>query len=185
MDTGNDPELRQPVDERAVAEQPMSSEAVREALHRDLRTGLSNSRMLHLVARKGKPTRVPGMDCRRPTRREGLGRTDVPPSHELVVIDALRDWACTECGENGSLLIMENAGPLCMTCADLDDLVFLPRGTRRSPVGRGRQARFQQSWSDLVARDVVTSVRAVGMPGRRGIEKTKTSPRPRTAGRTR
>jgi hypothetical protein len=70
-----------------------------------------------------------------------------------------------ECAGNGSLLIMEDAGPLCMTCADLEDLVFLPRGdaalTRRV---KRRAVRFQRSWSDSVVRDAVTSVR----PSRRG-----------------
>jgi hypothetical protein len=55
---------------------------------------------------------------------------------ELVVIDALGDWTCTECGGTGDLLFMEEPGPLCMSCADLDHLVFLARGdtalTRRA-----------------------------------------------------
>jgi hypothetical protein len=55
---------------------------------------------------------------------------------DLVVIDALRDWTCTECSGSGDLMFMEGPGPLCMTCSDLDHLVFLPRGdpalTRRA-----------------------------------------------------
>src|SRR4029453_6304579 len=35
---------------------------------------------------------------------------------------------CTGCGSSGSLLLMDDAGPLCMGCADLDHLVFLPVG---------------------------------------------------------
>jgi hypothetical protein len=72
----------------------------------------------------------------------------VPTSHELVVIDALRDWTCTECRGNGSLLIMEDAGPLCMTCADLDDLVFLPRGD----AALTRRAKKASSLSAVVVR---------------------------------
>lgn len=57
-----------------------------------------------------------------------------PP--DLVVIQALEDWTCTECSGTGELLIMEDPGPLCMACADLDHLVFLPSGdaalTRRA-----------------------------------------------------
>lgn len=57
-----------------------------------------------------------------------------PP--DLVVVQALRDWTCTECSGTGGLLIMEDPGPLCMACADLDHLVFLPAGdaalTRRA-----------------------------------------------------
>ena len=57
-----------------------------------------------------------------------------PP--DLVVVSALRDWTCTSCGGTGELLIMEDPGPVCMICADLDALVFLPSGdaalTRRA-----------------------------------------------------
>jgi hypothetical protein len=47
---------------------------------------------------------------------------------DLVVIEPLNQWTCTGCGGSGSLLLMEDGGPLCMTCADLDHLVFLPAG---------------------------------------------------------
>lgn len=54
----------------------------------------------------------------------------------MVVIQPVRDWACAECGGSGDLLHMHDAGPLCLTCADLDHLVFLPSGdaalTRRA-----------------------------------------------------
>jgi hypothetical protein len=55
---------------------------------------------------------------------------------DLVVISALNPWTCGECGVAGDLLIMENDSPICMGCADLDHLVFLPSGdaalTRRA-----------------------------------------------------
>ncbi len=47
---------------------------------------------------------------------------------DLVVISPLKDWACTSCGGTGSFLFMEGDGPLCLTCADMDHLVFLPAG---------------------------------------------------------
>lgn len=54
----------------------------------------------------------------------------------LVVIEPVRDWACAECAGTGGFLRMEDAGPLCLACADLDHLVFLPAGdatlTRRA-----------------------------------------------------
>ncbi len=60
-------------------------------------------------------------------------------SKEIVVFSILRPSACSECGTElgkGRLLRMENQKPLCLECADLDHLVFLPRGdtalTRRS-----------------------------------------------------
>ena len=58
---------------------------------------------------------------------------------EIVVFSILREAACSECGAElgkGSFLKMEGKKPLCLECADLDHLVFLPRGdtalTRRS-----------------------------------------------------
>lgn len=67
--------------------------------------------------------------------RERLAeRQSRPP--ELVVIAPLNDWTCTPCGGTGDLLILDASGPLCLTCADLDHLVFLPAGnaavTRRA-----------------------------------------------------
>jgi hypothetical protein len=54
----------------------------------------------------------------------------------LVVIEPVRDWTCAECAGTGSFLRMDDAGPLCLSCADLDHLVFLPAGdaamTRRA-----------------------------------------------------
>jgi len=46
----------------------------------------------------------------------------------MVVIEPVNEWTCTGCGGSGSLLFMEDGGPLCMGCADLDHLVFLPAG---------------------------------------------------------
>jgi hypothetical protein len=57
-----------------------------------------------------------------------------PP--DLVVVSPLGDWTCTGCGGGGEFLLMEDPGPLCMTCADMDHLVFLGAGdaalTRRA-----------------------------------------------------
>ena len=58
---------------------------------------------------------------------------------ELVVFDILRDSKCAECGtelQKGDFLFLEDERALCLTCADLDHLVYLPSGdaalTRRS-----------------------------------------------------
>ena len=57
-------------------------------------------------------------------------------SSGLLVIQPVRDWTCAECGGTGDLLRMDDAGPLCLSCADLDHLAFLPSGdtalTRRA-----------------------------------------------------
>ncbi|MEU4426322.1 DUF2293 domain-containing protein [Actinoplanes sp. NPDC024001] len=58
-----------------------------------------------------------------------------PP--DLVVVQPAKAFTCTLCGRtDADLLTMETAGPICLTCADLDHLVFLPAGdaalTRRA-----------------------------------------------------
>ncbi len=63
---------------------------------------------------------------------------------DLVVVQPVREWSCAECDGTGDLLIMDDKGPLCLTCADLDHLVFLPAGdaalTRRSKKASGLSA---------------------------------------------
>ena len=55
---------------------------------------------------------------------------------DLVVVLPVNKWTCTSCGGTGDLLKMEDGGPLCVGCADLGHLVFLPSGdaalTRRA-----------------------------------------------------
>jgi hypothetical protein len=47
---------------------------------------------------------------------------------DLVVIEPLNEWTCIGCGGSGWLLLMEGPGPLCMDCADMSHLIFLPAG---------------------------------------------------------
>jgi hypothetical protein len=67
---------------------------------------------------------------------------------DLVVVSPLRDWTCHACGSTGGLLVMEDAGPLCMRCADLDHLVFLPSGD----AALTRRARKRSRLSAVVVR---------------------------------
>jgi hypothetical protein len=67
---------------------------------------------------------------------------------ELVAISALRPWTCTECGGTGELLVLEGEGPLCLPCADLGHLVFLPAGD----TALTRRARRASSLSAVVVR---------------------------------
>jgi hypothetical protein len=71
---------------------------------------------------------------------------------DLVVISPLKEWNCEECGSTGDFLFMEGNGPLCLECADLDQLVFLASGdaalTRRAKKASGLAAvvvRFSRS----------------------------------------
>ena len=66
-------------------------------------------------------------------------KTVIEAAGDIVVFSILKPSACAECGTElwkGSFLRMEKEKPLCLECADLDHLVFLPRGdvalTRRS-----------------------------------------------------
>lgn len=59
-------------------------------------------------------------------RQRLVERQSRPP--DLLAIMPVGEWTCSECGATGDLLLMEDAGPLCLTCAELDHLVFLPAG---------------------------------------------------------
>jgi hypothetical protein len=69
-------------------------------------------------------------------QRERLtAKQSKPP--DLVVVQPLKSFTCAGCGRtDADLLMMEDAGPVCLTCADLDHLVFLAAGdaamTRRA-----------------------------------------------------
>jgi hypothetical protein len=63
---------------------------------------------------------------------------------DLVVISPLNEWVCTACSGTGDLLMMDEPGPVCLVCAELDHLVFLPAGdtalTRRAKRASGLSA---------------------------------------------
>jgi hypothetical protein len=54
----------------------------------------------------------------------------------IIVISPHRTWTCASCGDTGDFLRMDKAGALCLDCADLGHLEFLPSGdaalTRRA-----------------------------------------------------
>jgi hypothetical protein len=78
------------------------------------------------------------------------GKLNQPP--ELVVFDKVSDeGTCTECGVElikGDFLLMEKDQPICLTCADLDRLVFLPAGD----AALSRRARKHSPLSAVVVR---------------------------------
>jgi hypothetical protein len=71
---------------------------------------------------------------------------------DLVVFEKVsEDGNCTECGAElaqGAYLFMEKGKPLCMACADLDHLVFLPAGD----TALTRRARKHSSLAAVVVR---------------------------------
>ncbi len=74
------------------------------------------------------------------TEKEKENLTDkLEESPELVVFLVVKDTQCSQCQielSRGSFLFMEGQTPLCLGCAGLDQLVFLPSGdpfpTRRA-----------------------------------------------------
>jgi hypothetical protein len=77
--------------------------------------------------------------------------TDERKPKELLVFDILRESKCADCGHGllgGDLLFMEGARPLCLACADLDHLVYLPRGD----TALTRRARRHSALSAVVVR---------------------------------
>ena len=70
--------------------------------------------------------------------------TDIPETmverprghRRIVVISPHKAWTCASCGDTGAFLRMDRVGALCLDCADLGHLEFLPSGdaalTRRA-----------------------------------------------------
>ena len=72
-------------------------------------------------------------------------------SKDLVVFDILRESQCVDCEKEllgGDFLFMEGQRPLCLACADLDHLVYLPRGD----TALTRRARKHSTLSAVVVR---------------------------------
>jgi hypothetical protein len=70
---------------------------------------------------------------------------------DLVVFDILRESKCADCEKEllgGDFLFMEGERPLCLRCADLDHLVYLPRGD----TALTRRARKHSALSAVVVR---------------------------------
>jgi hypothetical protein len=85
---------------------------------------------------------------------------------DLVVFEILRESKCAECGKEllgGDFLFIEGGRPLCLSCADLDHLVFLPRGD----TALTRRARKHSSLSAAVVR-FSSARKRYERPGRAG-----------------
>jgi hypothetical protein len=59
-----------------------------------------------------------------------------PPRRAITVIASQNAWTCESCGDAGDFLLKGKAGGVCLDCADLGHLEFLPSGdaalTRRA-----------------------------------------------------
>jgi hypothetical protein len=80
-------------------------------------------------------------------KRERLAQRQSRPP-DLVVISPRKDWTCTTCAGTGGLLIMQDTGPVCLRCAGMDHLVFLPSGD----AGLTRRAHRASELSAVVVR---------------------------------
>ncbi|MFG2000761.1 DUF2293 domain-containing protein [Spirillospora sp. NPDC048911] len=82
-----------------------------------------------------------------PAQRERLTAKEnkVP---DLVAILPLKEWTCAGCHGTGEFLVMEDSEPHCLTCADMDHLVFLPSGD----AALSRRAKKESGLSALVMR---------------------------------
>jgi hypothetical protein len=74
--------------------------------------------------------------------------TEEATSTDLVVIQPLRDFTCDGCGGGDDRLVMEGGRALCLVCADLAHLVFLPAGD----AALTRRARKLSTLSAVVVR---------------------------------
>ncbi len=72
-------------------------------------------------------------------------------SRELIVFSLVRESKCSECNKElwrGEFLFKDGERGLCMTCADLDELVYLPSGN----AALSRRARMHSPLSAVVVR---------------------------------
>lgn len=71
-------------------------------------------------------------------------------SRNLVVFSILRESKCSECNQQlskGNFLFKEGERGLCISCADLDELVYLPRGDAALTI---RVRRYSVLWAVVV-----------------------------------
>jgi len=110
-----------------------------------------------------RPVANLGLDYREPSRCDvsigaGRGMKDKRDrleaegrSRDLVVFSLVRESKCAECNKElwrGDFLFKDGERGLCMTCADLDELVYLPSGD----AALSRRARMQSPLSAVVVR---------------------------------
>ena len=83
--------------------------------------------------------------------KSGSANQQTPEAKDLVVFDLVRESKCADCGKQlvrGDFLFKEGQRQLCLTCADLDHLVYLHRGD----TALTRRARRHSRLSAVVVR---------------------------------
>jgi hypothetical protein len=114
-----------------------------------------------------------------PERKRERLKEKASRAPELVVIQPLnREWACHRCGGTGDLLMMEPPGPVCLRCAGLADLEFLPAGdallTRRAKTKSARLAvvvRFSRTRGRYERRGLLVEGQAIAEAQREVAER--------------
>ncbi|WP_131743121.1 DUF2293 domain-containing protein [Actinomadura roseirufa] len=82
-----------------------------------------------------------------PAQRERLAaRRDKAP--DITAVDPDGPWTCGGCHGAGGLQVVEDSVPLCLDCADLGHLVFLPSGD----AALSRRAKQESGLSAVVVR---------------------------------
>lgn len=132
------------------------------------------------------------MDRKRPHRQKWeRGASDSSASSEIVVFWTRRASVCDECGSelgSGAFIRLVNGKARCMDCADLDHLVFLPRGdaalTRRASKHSSLRAVVVR-WSPARKRYERQGVLVEDDAFRRAEEECERDAGPRAEGRAR
>jgi hypothetical protein len=81
---------------------------------------------------------------------------------ELLVFIVRRDTRCAECKAellHGSFITLEEKGALCLSCADLDHLYFLPSGDAALTRRATKHSRLHAKESDAIVLAVRAHVR--------------------------
>src|ERR1700758_3815318 len=93
-------------------------------------------------------------------------------SRDLLVFSVLRESRCSECNKElwkGDFLFNEGERGLCMNCADLDELVYLPSGdaalTRRA-------RKYSPLWAVVPFQPGAQAIRTAGSSGFRSCARS-------------